>query len=284
MLWILLELRARLFAVEPGALQDRSIVIIGGTTGLGLSAAQACVISGARVVVVGRDRENAAGAGAALGERARVLVGDATDTATAPEAIATALHEFGRFDGLYHVAGGSGRRAGDGPLHEITDEGWDFTQNLNLRSLFFSNRAAAQQFLKQGTGGAVLNMSSVLGYSPSPKFFATHAYAAAKAAIVGLTKAAASYYASQNIRFNAIAPALVETPMAKRAAEDETILKFIATKQPLNGGRIGRPGDLDAAVVFFLSDQSKFVTGQTLAVDGGWTVSDGQIPEGPLDA
>jgi NAD(P)-dependent dehydrogenase (short-subunit alcohol dehydrogenase family) len=284
MLWILLELRARLVAVEPGALQDRSIVIIGGTTGLGLSAAQACVISGARVVVVGRDRENAAGAGAALGDRARVLVGDATNPATAPEAIATALHEFGRFDGLYHVAGGSGRRAGDGPLHEITDEGWDFTQNLNLRSLFFSNRAAAQQFLKQGTGGAVLNMSSVLGYSPSPKFFATHAYAAAKAAIVGLTKAAASYYASQNIRFNAIAPALVETPMAKRAAEDETILKFIATKQPLDGGRIGRPGDLDAAVVFLLSEQSKFVTGQTLAVDGGWTVSDGQIPEGPLDA
>jgi NAD(P)-dependent dehydrogenase (short-subunit alcohol dehydrogenase family) len=273
-----------LVAVETGALQHRVIVIVGGTTGLGLSGAQACARAGAKVVVVGRDRENAASAGAMLGDRARVLVGDATDPRTAPEAIAAALHEFGRFDGLYHVAGGSGRRAGDGPLHEISDEGWDFTLNLNLRSLFLSNRAAAQQFLKQNTGGAVLNMSSVLGYSPSPQFFATHAYAAAKAAIVGLTKAAASYYAPKNIRFNVVAPALVETPMARRAAEDETILKFIATKQPLDGGRIGQPADLDAAVVFLLSDQSKFITGQTLAVDGGWTVSDGQIPEGQRDA
>ncbi|HWE97843.1 MAG TPA: SDR family oxidoreductase [Tepidisphaeraceae bacterium] len=270
--------------METGALQDQVIVIVGGTTGLGLSGARACVRAGARVVVVGRDRENAANAGAVLGDHGRVLVGDATDARTAAEAIAAATHEFGRFDGLYHVAGGSGRRAGDGPLHEISDEGWDFTQNLNLRSLFFSNRAAAQQFLKQGTGGVVLNMSSVLGYSPSPEFFATHSYAAAKAAIVGLTTAAASYYAPHNIRFNAVAPALVETPMAKRAAEDETILKFIATKQPLDGGRIGRPDDLDAAVVFLLSDQSKFITGQTLAVDGGWAVSDGQIPGGRRDA
>lgn len=282
--WISVDPGARLVAVEAGALQGKSIVIIGGTTGLGLSAAQACVRAGASVAAVGRNRESAANAGATLGAAARILVGDATEPATAVEAIVTAVHEFGRLDGLYHVAGGSGRRAGDGPLHEITDEGWDFTQNLNLRSLFYSNRAAAQQFLKQGNGGAVLNMSSVLGYSPSPEFFATHAYAAAKAAIIGLTTAAASYYAPHNIRFNAVAPALVETPMAKRAAEDETILKFIATKQPLDGGRIGRPADLDAAVVFLLSDQSKFITGQTLAIDGGWTVSDGQIPEGRRNA
>ena len=142
--------------------------------------------------------------------------------------------------------------------------------------MFCSKRAAAQQFLKQDGGGVVLNMSSVLAFSPSPKFFATHAYAAAKAAIIGLTKSAASYYAPKNIRFNVLAPALVATPMSQRAQGDEEILNFIKTKQPLDGGRIGEPEDLDSAAVFFMSDESKFVTGQVLALDGGWCVAEGQ--------
>jgi NAD(P)-dependent dehydrogenase (short-subunit alcohol dehydrogenase family) len=161
-------------------------------------------------------------------------------------------------------------------LHELSDQGWHYTLDENLTSLFHSNRAAVRQFLKQRTGGAVLNMGSVLGFSPSPRFFSTHAYATAKAAIVGLTKASASYYAPRDIRFNVIAPALVATPMSARAQEDQEILGFIRTKQPLDGGRIGRPEDLDAAAVFFLSDASRFVTGQVLAVDGGWNVSEGQ--------
>jgi NAD(P)-dependent dehydrogenase (short-subunit alcohol dehydrogenase family) len=268
--------------VDATALAGKTIVIIGGTTGLGLSAGRACARAGANLVIVGRSRETATAAGAELGNQCRVLIADATDPATAPEAIKTALHEFGSFDGLYHVAGGSGRARGDGPLHEVSEEGWEFTQKLNLTSLFYSNRAAVQQFLDQKSGGSIVNMGSVLGWSPSTKYFATHAYATAKAAIVGMTKAAAAHYAPHNIRFNVIAPALVETPMAQRAANDATILKFIQSKQPLDGGRIGHPTDLDAAVVFFLSDQSRFVTGQVLAVDGGWCVSEGQIP--PEDA
>jgi NAD(P)-dependent dehydrogenase (short-subunit alcohol dehydrogenase family) len=121
-------------------------------------------------------------------------------------------------------------------------------------------------------------MSSVLGWSPSPKHFATHAYAAAKSAVIGFTKSTAAYYAPQNIRCNVIAPALVETPMARRAADDPEILSFIKTKQPLDGGRIGQPSDLDAAAVYLMSDGSKFTTGQVLAVDGGWCVSEGQLP------
>jgi len=118
----------------------------------------------------------------------------------------------------------------------------------------------------------------VLGDRPSPQYFATHAYAAAKSAIVGFTKSCAAYYADKQIRFNAILPGLIETPMARRAADDPDIRQYIATKQPLDGGRIGRPQDLDEAVVFFLSDASRFVTGQVLAVDGGWSVSEGQHP------
>ncbi|MCX6882481.1 MAG: SDR family NAD(P)-dependent oxidoreductase [Verrucomicrobia bacterium] len=257
------------------SLQEKSIVIIGGTTGLGLSAAQAFVNAGARVVLVGRSADSTDAALKLIGSEARALVADATLPTTAVTAIDLSLQHFGGFDGLYHVAGGSGRRRGDGPLAEITNEGWAFTLDLNLNSLFYSNRAAIQQFLKQSSGGTILNMGSVLSFSPSPEFFTTHAYAASKAAIVGLTQSAASYYASKNIRLNVIAPALVETPMSVRAQQNPAIMEFIKTKQPLDGRRIGIPSDLDAAAVFFMSDASKFVTGQVLAVDGGWCLSGG---------
>ncbi|MCA1596725.1 MAG: SDR family oxidoreductase [Chloroflexi bacterium] len=256
------------------------IVIIGGTTGLGFSAARAFTRSGARVVVVGRSEKSARAAEEALGPSASALTGDASVPSTAPAAIQHALDRFSGFDGLYHVAGGSGRRRGDGPLHQITDEGWAFTLQQNLDSVFHSNRAAAQSFLDRARGGSVLNMGSVLGSYPSPRHFATHAYAAAKAAIIGLTRSAAAYYAPSSIRFNVIAPGLVETPMAGRALGDEKVMSFIGTKQPLEGGRIGQPSDLDGAVVYFLSDESRFVTGQLIHVDGGWSVSEGQYGAG----
>jgi NAD(P)-dependent dehydrogenase (short-subunit alcohol dehydrogenase family) len=259
-------------------LGGKVLVIVGGTTGLGLSALRACVAAGANVVAIGLGAPDSSAE--FLGDAVRVITADATDPATAPRAIADAVAEFGRFDGLYHVAGGSGRSKGDGPLHELSDEGWAYTFHLNLTSLFYSNRAAAQQFLRQDSPGSILNMSSVLGFSPSPRYFTTHAYATAKAAIIGLTTASAAYYAPRGIRFNVIAPALVDTRMATRASEDEAIMRFISTKQPLDGGRIGQPEDLDAAVVYFLSDQSKFVTGQVLAVDGGWSVAEGQYARG----
>ena len=257
-------------------MQGKTIVIIGGTGGLGLSAARACVARGARVVVVGRNANDAEAAIEKLGEaKAANIVEDAADSVTAERAIALAIERFGRLDGLYHVAGGSGRSKGDGPLHEVADEGIDFTIDINLKSVLYSNRAAVRQFLRQGDGGAVLNMASVLAFSPSPIHFATHVYAAAKAAILGLTKSAAAYYAQQNVRFNAIAPALIETPMSERAVGDAAIRDFIHHKQPLDGGRVGSPSDLDEAAVFFLSDASRYVTGQVLAVDGGWSVSEG---------
>ncbi len=257
-------------------LDSKVLVVIGGTSGLGLSATKAFVREGARVVVVGRSAEKVQAVELELGPAVAGLAADAMLPDTAARAIALAVEKFGGFHGLYHVAGGSGRKHGDGPLHELTDEGWQFTLNENLTSLLYSNRAAVRQFLAQGTGGSILNMGSVLGWSPSPGFFATHAYATAKAGIIGLTQTAAAHYARDNIRFNVLAPALVATPMSARAQADTAILAFIRTKQPLDGGRIGQPEDLDAAAVFFLSDESKFATGQVLAVDGGWCVSEGQ--------
>jgi len=262
------------------ALDGKVIVVVGGTTGLGLSAARAMVDQGARVVVVGRNAESAATAEKTLGDSAISLVGDATDEATAKAAIAKAESCFGGFHGLYHVAGGSGRRFGDGPAHLLTGDAIRQTLALNLESLMHSNQAAIARFLQSGQPGTILNMGSVLGYAPSPEFFSTHAYAAAKAGIIGFSRSVAACYAPDNIRINVIAPGLVETPMARRAAGDRQILDFVSRKQPLDGGRIGRACDLDGAAVYFLSDASSFVTGQVLAVDGGWTVSEGRGPSG----
>lgn len=261
-------------------LRNKHIVIIGGTAGIGLSAARAFVRHGAKVVAVGRKAENGRTARESLGDSALVLTGDATEETTAREAIDQCLARWGSFDGLYHVAGGSGRRMGDGPLHELSLAGWDKTLELNLTSLMLSNRAAVKAFLGRGTGGTILNMASVLGYSPAPAHFQTHAYAAAKAAVIGFSRSVAAYYAKAGIRVNVLAPGLVETPMAQRAARDEVIMSYIATKQPLDGGRIGRPEDLDEAACFFMSDHSRFTTGQLLSIDGGWSVSDGQLAAG----
>ncbi|MCA9154448.1 MAG: SDR family oxidoreductase [Planctomycetales bacterium] len=258
------------------ALAGKTIVIIGGTGGMGFSAAKACAAAGANLVIVGRDAKRSESARIVIGDRCRAVAGDAADPQTAERAIAAAVDAFGRLDGLYHVAGGSGRRFGDGPLDKITDEGWQTTLHWNLDSLFYSNRAAVRQMLAQASGGVILNMASVLAFSPSPGHFATHAYATSKAAVVGFTKSTAAYYAQQNIRINVIAPALVETSMAGRAANDPAIMHYVASKQPLDGGRIGQPRDLDGAAVFLLSDQARWITGQTLIVDGGWSVTEGQ--------
>ncbi|MGI8673352.1 MAG: SDR family NAD(P)-dependent oxidoreductase [Luteitalea sp.] len=260
--------------MQTGRLEGLSVVIVGGTAGLGLSAARACQREGAHLTVVGRADEHTDAAVGLLGPSTRVLRCDATDRATAGRSIETAVAAFGRVDGVFHVAGGSGRRHGDGPVDQVSDEGWRYTLDANLSALFFTNRAAARYFVTAGHGGSVLNMASVLAFSPSPAHFATHAYAAAKAGAIGLTTSCAAYYAAHDIRFNVIAPALVDTPGAQRASADPRIAAYIRQKQPLDHGRIGHTGDIDGAVVYLLSNESRFVTGQVLAVDGGWCVSE----------
>lgn len=243
---------------------------------MGLSAAKAFVGEGANVIVVGRNEQSVSEAKTILGKNGDGFGGDASQAGTAVNAINHCVEKFGSFDGLYHVAGGSGRKMGDGPLHKLTLDGWNKTMEINLTSLMLSDQAAVKKFLELKKGGTILNISSILGLYPSAGYFSTHAYAAAKSAVIGFSKSIASYYAKDNIRINVIVPALVETPMAQRATGDENIQSFIKTKQPLDGGRIGQPGDLDGLAVYFMSYQSKFTTGQVIAVDGGWSISDGQ--------
>tara|TARA_R110002096_G_scaffold145536_5_gene303310 strand:+ start:1708 stop:2463 length:756 start_codon:yes stop_codon:yes gene_type:complete len=251
---------------------------MGGTTGMGLAAAIALKKNGANLMVVGRNLDNCEKAKEILGKGSISLEGDATDPKTIKTAIKMTHKAFGSITGLFHVAGGSGRKWGDGPLDKITLDGWNKTMELNLTSLMLSNQAIINYFLKHKKSGTILNMGSVLGYSPSPKYFTTHAYAAAKSAVIGFSKSIAAYYAGNNIRINVIAPSLFMTPMAQRAVNDERIMAFLKTKQPLDGGRPGLSEDINNAVLMFLHPDSKFITGQVLAVDGGWTISEGQYP------
>jgi NAD(P)-dependent dehydrogenase (short-subunit alcohol dehydrogenase family) len=149
------------------ALKGKRLVIIGGTTGLGLSAARAFIANGARIVVVGRDQANVKGAKKQLGPSAIALAADARDPETAPGAIDALVSKWKRLDGLYHVAGGSGRSMGDGPLHDLADDGWRATLDLNLTALMLSNRAAVRQFLQQGNGGTILHRA-ILPPTPMP--------------------------------------------------------------------------------------------------------------------
>jgi len=256
--------------------KNSSYIIMGGTTGMGLAAAMALKTKGANVMVVGRNLESCKKAQQTLGEGSIFMEGDATDPKTIKTAIQVTHEAFGSINGLFHVAGGSGRKWGDGPLDKLSLEGWNKTLELNLTSLMLSNQAIINYFLEREQPGTILNMGSVLGYSPSPKYFTTHAYAAAKSAIIGFSKSVAAYYAGNNIRINVIAPSLFVTPMAQRAVKDEKIMEFLKTKQPLDGGRPGLSEDINNAVLMFLHPDSKFITGQVLAVDGGWTISEGQ--------
>ena len=137
------------------------------------------------------------------------------------------MSRFGRLDGLFNVAGISGRRFGDGPVHECTEEGWAITIKTNLTTQYRMCREAIRIMMSQpipgnGQRGVILNMSSILGIDPQPQHFDTVAYAASKGAIVAMSRTIAASYAKHKIRVNVIAPSLVRTPMSARASQIPT--------------------------------------------------------------
>jgi NAD(P)-dependent dehydrogenase (short-subunit alcohol dehydrogenase family) len=236
------------------------------------------VTAGERVFVVSRTAAHATALLAALdaADATGSFAADLTVEEEAESAVAAAVERFGRLDGVLSVAGGSGRRFGDGPIHELSAEGWDRTLELNLRSQAMVTRAVVRRMLDQprnddGERGAIVLVSSVLAAHPVPGLFATHAYAAAKGAIVSLATAMAATYADAGIRVNVVAPGLTDTPMAERAAADAATAAFARRKQPLTGGMVD-PADVARAATFLLSPAARAITGQVLAVDGGWSV------------
>jgi NAD(P)-dependent dehydrogenase (short-subunit alcohol dehydrogenase family) len=246
------------------------VLLVTGATGMAAATARLAAASGAAVYVASLDEaECRALADAVSGAYSAC---DLTDSAAAAAAVERCIAVHGRIDCLWNAAGISGRRYGDGPVHECSDEGWDATLSHNLRSMFLVNRAVLRHMLARGAGGAIVNMGSISALSPSPAYFATHAYAAAKAGVVGLTLAMAAYYAPHGIRVNAVAPGLVRTPMSRRAQADPEIQAYIARKQPLIRG-ILEPEQVAEAALFLLSDAASGITGHVLDVDGGWTVA-----------
>jgi meso-butanediol dehydrogenase / (S,S)-butanediol dehydrogenase / diacetyl reductase len=172
-----------------------------------------------------------------------------------------------RLDALVCAHGISGRRFGDGPVDECTDEGWETVIDANLTSVFRYARAAIPALRANGGGGVVV-VSSALALVGGDEDFATHAYAASKAGLVGLTRAMAVHYAKDGIRCNVVAPGLIATPMSARAQSDERIVARLAELQPLTGD-FGAPDDVARACLYLAT--APFVTGAVLTVDGGWT-------------
>ena len=247
------------------------VVLVTGSTGIAAAAATRAADEGASIFVVSKTADHARALADRL-EGAAWSAADLTDEGQVDAAIDAATERFGRIDGLFAVAGGSGRRFGDGPIHELTAEGWDRTIELNLRSQALVARAVTRTMLAGGRGGSIVLVSSVLATRPVPELFATHAYAAAKGAIISLATTMAAAYAGDRIRVNVIAPGLTATPMSARAAGDPATVAFARGKQPLVGGFLD-PDDLAHAAIYLLSDEARAVTGQVLAVDGGWSVS-----------
>jgi NAD(P)-dependent dehydrogenase (short-subunit alcohol dehydrogenase family) len=251
-----------------------------GSTGIAAASAERFAAEGASVFITSRNEEHCrelADRIEVAGGTAHFAAADLTEDDQARDAVEACVAAFGRIDGFFSVAGGSGRRFGDGPIHEETAEAWDATLALNLRTQALACREVvrvmrAQEPNESGTRGSILLMGSVTVTDPVPELFGTHAYAAAKGAITALMTAMAATYLADRIRVNAVAPSLTRTPMAKRAADDGAILAFARRKQPLAGEML-EPDEVAQAALYFLSDESRTVTGQLLKIDGGWSVS-----------
>ena len=252
-----------------GTLENK-VCLITGSTGIAEATALHAAEEGAKVFVTSRTEDHCRALAEKLGAQGAYRAADLTQPEQVAEAVRVCVDQWGQIDGLFNVAGISGRRFGDGPLHECTEEGWDATLDANAKSVFLMCRAVLQQMLAQKRG-AILNMASVLAFAPERRFFASHAYAASKGAIVSLSKAMASYYAPHGIRVNAIAPALVETPMSQRAGESPEIMAFMRDKQPL--GAMMSAADVAGMAVFLLGERARAITGTVVTVDAGWCVS-----------
>jgi len=254
------------------ALTNKIAVVTGGGSGIGRATAQLFAEEGAQVIILDIDADSASQTLSLLSGPypGSSYILDATDAQQVASAMKGVVSDYDRLDVLVNVAGGSGRKWGDGPADACTIDGWHKTLALNLDSLFYCCKYALGAMLKQNQG-VIVNISSVLGLMGGDDDFATHAYAASKGGIISLTRSIASYYAPRGIRANVICPGLIATPMSQRAQESDGIRARLSQLQPLTGD-FGSPQDVAKAALYLASDASSFVTGAILTVDGGWTV------------
>lgn len=253
-------------------LESKVAVITGGTSGIGRATAILFGQEGSRVVVVGRRQEEGEKTVDLVrdkGGEAVFLRADVSQPRDVKEMIRRAINEYERIDILFNNAGvhpESARR----PVAECSEEDWDKVMDINVKGIFLVSKAVIPEMIRQG-GGVIINTSSVLGGYVSAQNRAI--YAASKGAVGALSRSMALDYASFNIRVNCILPGLVETEIAQElirsAKQDPRQWKHLMSQYPI--GRVGRAKDIAHAVLFLASDESNWITGSLITVDGGYT-------------
>jgi len=245
-------------------LQNKVALITGGTTGIGRAAAVLFAKAGAKVVISGRremeGKETIELVRAAGGEGLFVK-GDVSKAAEVESLVQKTVEKFGRLDVAFNNAGIEGNWV---PIVEQSEEDWDRVIDINLKGVWLCLKYELRQMLKQGHGGAIVNMASVAGMIGSA---GAATYVASKHGVIGLTKTAALENARSGIRVNVVCPAVIETAMADRAFGAPEVNKFVLGLHPL--GRFGRSEEIAEAVVWMCSDRASFMTGQSLVLDGG---------------
>ena len=247
-------------------LEGKVGLVTGGTSGIGRETAVLFAKAGAKVVVAGRRELQ----GEETIQLIRAAGGDGlfvkTDVSKASQLdalIQRAVEKFGRLDIAFNNAGIEGVWV---PIVRQSEEDWDRTIDINLKGVWLCLKYEIRQMLKQGGGGAIVNMASINGLIGAAGVAA--AYSASKHGVVGLTKSAALETARSRIRINAVCPAVIETPMGERLFGAPLVHKYVLSCHPI--GRFGRPAEIAEAVVWMCSDQASFMTGQSLVLDGGF--------------
>jgi len=245
-------------------LEHKVAIITGGTTGIGRDTAVLFAKEGAKVVFSGRrevEGNETLKLVRAAGGDGYFIRSDASKAADVESLVQRTVEKYGRLDVAFNNAGIEGVWA---PLTEQTEENWDQVQNINLKGVWLSMKYEILQMLKQGGGGAIVNMSSVAGLIGAA---GAGVYVASKHGVLGLTKSAAIEYAAHGIRVNAVCPAVIETAMAERAFGEPAVNKRMLALHPL--GRFGKPMEVAEGVLWLCSARSSFTTGQYLGIDGG---------------